>query len=110
MAITALNSAATGLRALSTRIDVVATRDVDAMGGGIDQQIVPPAIVGQFPLIEDLVGPLCAGRSDGGKRAKKNGGKEGMREGSRGGSTMHGVSIQAGKAKATGERIVSWRH
>ena len=40
------------------RVHMIAARDVDAMGGGVDEQVVPSAAVGELPLIENLIGTL----------------------------------------------------
>ena len=47
------------------RIHVVAAGDVNAMGGGVDQQVVPPTGVSQLPVIENFIWSLSLGAESG---------------------------------------------
>ena len=66
-------------------VNVVAAGDVQAVGGGVDNQIIPPAGVGQLPVVEDVVGLLrCAGCRPGAADGNKKAAEEGRGKKSRG--------------------------
>jgi hypothetical protein len=102
--------AADGAEKLAIRgiedIHVIATCDVDAVCGRVDEEVVPAAGVGELPVVQNFVGALGAsgGRDEG---AKESGHEES-------GSELEGEFCAHGKTFHTGrngilisERIVA---
>jgi len=91
-------------------VDVVTAGDVDAMGGRVDEEVVPPAGVGELPVVEDFIGALGA-KCGGSEGAKESGYNKSWSEAAEGGKCAHGWTFRAGQhCILVSERIVSRGH